>query len=115
MYYVTTTLKQFDFDLILKNNGWFYAFQRFIDYLFPSISSWFLVAISIDRFLSICKSTKFLFRKKIMCQIIVSSFIIVFSSIHYMAFILLCLDFKETESYNNNTNMTSNTNYMNII
>ena len=51
-----------------------------------SITGWFLVTISLDRYLSIAFPSKFLYRKKPLFQILTSSFIIIYNIIMYIPF-----------------------------
>ena len=76
--------------------------RRFFANCNYAITPWFLVIISLDRFLSIAYPTKFLHRKKPIFQILISSFIIGFNFVLYTPFWFFYLK----ETIKNGTNQT---------
>ena len=80
----------------------YFAFSSF------SVIAWFLVVISIDRFLSISYPSRFLFRKKGQFQIFLSFFIILYHLLFYIQSLFYHL--KETNITHEN-NMTVQINY----
>ena len=77
-------------DYFLKDNGkialrmvstFFCKSTMYIIYLTPSISSWIMVLISLDRFVSIVMPAKFLFRKQIKYQLLACTVAIVYNTL----------------------------------
>ena len=64
----------------------FCKLRQVIGYSGYAIAAWFLVVVSLDRFLSIAFPSKFLFRKKHQFQILTSCFIIGFNYCLYIPF-----------------------------
>lgn len=61
----------------------------FLYYIFPNTSIWISVLISIDRFVSITMSTKFLFRKTIKFQLIACLVVFILISIIYVPLVIM--------------------------
>ena len=87
-----------DFTCIIR---FFFAFVNY------AIIAWFLVIISIDRFLGISYPSRFSFRKKLQFQILISFFIILFNLIFYIPYFFYHL--KEIQV--NQTNSTDLNSY----
>jgi hypothetical protein len=80
-------------------------------YVSYSVPQWYLVLISIDRFLSISHSDKFLFKNKSKFQLLFSLFIIIMNICFYSPVLLF-----QFESFQNNqTNITEITNKCNNV
>ena len=102
--YVPFMLNISEYRNVLLKFNWSCLFIEFINYLFPAISAWFLVSISIDRFINICKPAKLLIRKHLSFQIKVSLIIIAISSVYYIIPFYLHTYHIETKSFDKNTN-----------
>jgi hypothetical protein len=77
-------------------------------YVLPSISTWLLVVISLDRLISIVWTTKFMLRKKSSFQIAVSVFVVVFSVLCYFQLVFSVLEIKnESKNYTNGSMITT--------
>jgi hypothetical protein len=73
--------------------------------LFP-LSGWITSVISLDRMLSIIYPTKFVFRKKSSCQILICLVILTFNLLYYCP-ILLFSEYYKLILYDNQTNITN--------
>jgi hypothetical protein len=68
----------------LRNHSHFLCVSiAYLFYIIPALSGWFLVFISIDRWIHIFKPTKLLFKKKFKFQLIASTCLILFNMIYY--------------------------------
>ena len=76
--------------------------RKYFAYSDHSITAWFMMIISFDRYLSIGYPTKFLIRKNKMFQIIASCFIIGYNCCFYIPFLFFYIK----ESKTNRTNQT---------
>ena len=76
--------------------------RHFLVFCNFSITGWFLVTISLDRYLSIAYPAKFLYRKKFIFQILVSICIISYNICVYIPFWFSYLEY----SHSNRTNVT---------
>ena len=83
-------------------SNFFCKLRQFFGYSGYAVSIWFLMIISLDRFLSISFPNKFLFRKKNQFQILTSCFIIGFNYCLYIPIWFYYLD----ETKKNQTNQT---------
>jgi hypothetical protein len=77
-------------------------FRYFFFYANFAIASWFLVIISLDRYLSIAYPAKFFYRKKFIFQIFVSICIISYNICVYIPFWFSYLEY----AHSNRTNVT---------
>ena len=66
-------------------------FRFYFEFVNFAIIAWFLVIISLDRFLSISYPSRFAFRKNFQFQIIVSLFIILFHLVYYIPYLFYYL------------------------
>jgi hypothetical protein len=72
------------FNFYIENQSEFLCKLRFfLPYSIKPNSQWIIVAISLDRFISISRPGKFLFRKKTNFQLFSCSFIFLFNLIYY--------------------------------
>ena len=68
------------FNISLRNfTDWSCKLMYFLIYCIPAISSWMLCLISLDRYISIVKHNKFLFRKKTRNQLLACLIIIIYN------------------------------------
>ena len=74
-------LKEFYYNGLRTVSAFFCKLTMYIIYLMPSISSWIMVLIILDRFLSIVTPSKFLFRKTIKFQLLACGLIAVYNSL----------------------------------
>ena len=76
-------------------------------YVLPSISAWMLVIISLDRFVSIFKPFKFLYRKKPKFQLMVCLFLIIINTILFIPILVLTnIDYSFENNETSGANMT---------
>ena len=87
----------------------FCKFTMYFIYLTPAISSWLTVLISFDRFLSIVKPSKFMFRKKAKYQILASVLVVFYNSL-FLVIVIFDYEYKYKYNYNS-TNSNYSTNY----
>ncbi len=91
LFDILTILNGIDDLIILSGSDTYWTksilickFAYWINYLMPSISSWILSLISIDRCISIARPQKYLFRKKIKFQLIGCLIVILFNCLCFL-------------------------------
>ena len=104
LIYPINKIFEFNYAAYFSNISNFTCWFRFyFGYVNFAIVSWFLAVISVDRYLSICYSSKYLLRKKLSFQLLISLFLIIFNICYYVPFCFHYL--KETTI--NSTNSTT--------
>lgn len=95
------------FNFYIENQSNFFCKLRmFLPYSIKPNSQWIIVAISLDRFISISRPGKFLFRKKTGFQVLACSFMFAFNLIYYSIGLTPYLMYNIT--YDNISNTTIN-------
>ena len=81
-------------------------FRIYLSKILPSMSSWILVVISVDRFLSITYPNKFNCRKKKYFIHLVCLVLFLIDTVYYIPYLFYYLKEFKTYQYQNQTNMT---------
>ena len=98
---------QVNLNIFLKNVSDFFCKLRFFYALVNySIPAWFLAIISIDQFMSLSFSKKFMFRNKIKFQLFLSTLIIVFNLCFYSPIWIYFSIETQLESIKNESNIS---------
>jgi hypothetical protein len=98
-------LLEIHFDIIIANiSDELCKLRYYYAYVLVPISSWTLVFISIDRFLSISYPNRFNFRKKKKFHVTVTAIILLFNLVYYIP--NLFYNIKANNYYSNETNST---------
>jgi hypothetical protein len=82
--YILAIFKVFTF----RNKSSFLCkMNTYLVYVIPPMSNWIQILITIDRFVSIAKPTKFVWRKKAKFQVLASMGVIIFDILYYIPII----------------------------
>ena len=94
----------YHFNIYLKGISSFSCkFLMYLSYITPSVSTWMLVIISIDRVISIVKPSRLLIRKRVEFQIIICICVLLFNLIYYIQLLFSNISSEIIEDNSNQT------------